>query len=102
MPTKGSDERPSRVHRETARFKKELKIFGQRVRALREEQGWTLEKAAERCDLDLKHLQKIEAGQLNVTFVTLVRLAVGFRTPMSALFPPQEAKPMGRGKSSGR
>ena len=100
MPNTGTEERPSRVHRETARYKKELKTFGQRVRALREEQGWTLEKSAERCDLDLKHLQKIEAGQLNVTFVTLVRLAVGFRLPMSALFPSLEPRGTSRAKGA--
>jgi len=60
--------------------------FPLRIRALREAQGWTLEKAAEKSDLDLKHLQKIEAGMLNVTLVTLVRLAVGLRQPMHALF----------------
>jgi transcriptional regulator with XRE-family HTH domain len=87
MVARKIEERASRIHRETPRFKQELKSFGLRIRALREEQGWTLEMAAERCDLDLKHLQKIEAGQLNITFVTLVRLAVGFRLAMSSLFP---------------
>jgi transcriptional regulator with XRE-family HTH domain len=38
-------------------------------------------------DLDLKHLQKVEAGQLNVTLVTLVRIADGLEVPMSDLFP---------------
>lgn len=86
MPKPSPDERPSRVHKGTARYVREAKALGLRLRRLREEQGWTLEKAAERCDLDLKHLQKIESGQLNVTLVTLVRLAVGFRLPMAALF----------------
>jgi transcriptional regulator with XRE-family HTH domain len=96
------EERQSRVYRETARYKRELKALGLRIRALREEHAWTLERAAERCDLDLKHLQKIEAGQLNVTFVTLVRLAVGFRQPISALFLVQERKTIGRPKTSAR
>ncbi len=47
----------------------------------------TLEAAAERMDLDLKYLQKVEAGTLNnVTFVTLVRIAEGFGVEMWALF----------------
>jgi len=33
------------------------------IRALRTDNAWTLEEMAERCDLDLKHLQKIESGQ---------------------------------------
>jgi transcriptional regulator with XRE-family HTH domain len=53
------------------------------------ERDWTLEQMAEKCDLDLKHLQKIESGQLNVTLVTLVRLAVGLKKPMAALFTDQ-------------
>lgn len=86
MPEAKVDERSSRVHKRSARYLREAKALGIRVRALRAENAWTLEKAAERCDLDLKHLQKIEAGALNVTLVTLVRLAVGFRLPIEAFF----------------
>ncbi len=85
-------QRPSQAHRGTARFKKEQQALGARVRALRHAADWTLEEAAERCDVDWKHLQKVEAGTLNVTLVTLVRLAVGFRQPMHALFAPNEGK----------
>ena len=86
MPNPAADERPSRVHKGTARYVREAKALGLRIRALRTEREWTLEQMAERCDLDLKHLQKIEAGQLNVTLVTLVRLAVGLKKPMAVLF----------------
>ena len=86
MPKASTEERPSRVHKRSARYLREAKALGLRLRRLREEHGWTLEQAAEACDLDLKHLQKIESGQLNVTLVTLVRLAVGFREPMLTLF----------------
>ncbi|MBX3183996.1 MAG: helix-turn-helix domain-containing protein [Polyangiaceae bacterium] len=70
----------------TERYIREAKALGSRVRALRHERAWTLEQMAERCDLDLKHLQKIEGGQLNVTLVTLVRLAVGLKKPLAILF----------------
>lgn len=97
MPKASTDERPSRVHKKGARYVREAKALGLRLRRLREEHGWTLEQTAERCDLDLKHLQKIESGQLNVTLVTLVRLAIGLRQPMSALFSdapkPRKRKP---------
>jgi len=81
-----TDERSSRVHKKSARYLREAKALGLRLRRLREAEGWTLERMAERCDLDLKHLQKIESGQLNVTLVTLVRLSVGLREPIAALF----------------
>lgn len=93
MPPKPkTDERSSRVHKRTPRYLREAKALGLRLRRLREAESWTLEQAAERCDLDLKHLQKIESGQLNVTLVTLVRLAIGFRRPMSVLFADAAAK----------
>jgi len=79
-------DRPSQVARHSPRFAADAKALGQRVRDLREARGWTLERAAEAMNLDLKHLQKVEAGKLNVTLVTLVRIAEGFAEPVSALF----------------
>jgi hypothetical protein len=38
--------------------------------------------------MDLKHLQKVEAGSIDVTLVTLVRIASGFRETIQALFEP--------------
>ena len=60
MPPKPKpDERPSRVHNGTARYAREAKALGRRIRALRTDREWTLERMAEECDLDLKHLQKM-------------------------------------------
>lgn len=73
--------------RASRRFKREAQGLGVRVRALRQERRWTLEQAAARMDLDLKHLQKIEAGTLNVTLVTLIRIADGLGKPVGDLFP---------------
>ena len=91
-------ERPSQTHRATSRFKKEQRALGARVRALRHAADWTLEEAAERSDIDWKHFQKIEAGMLNVTLVTLVRLSVGFRQPLHAFFAPNDAPKAGKKK----
>lgn len=55
---------------------------------MRHAADWTLETASEHCDLDWRYLQKIEAGSLNFTFVTLVRLSVGFGRPLQELFAP--------------
>ena len=102
MPESRTDERSSRVHKRSARYLREARALGLRVRALREGNGWTLEKAAERCDLDLKHLQKIESGMLNVTLVTLVRLAVGFRATIDAFFVRDAAPPPPKAKRRSR
>ena len=85
--TSGTD-RPSQVARQSPRFAAEAKALGERVRELREARGWTLERAAEAMNLDLKHLQKVEAGKLNVTLVTVVRIAEGLDEPVAALFVP--------------
>jgi transcriptional regulator with XRE-family HTH domain len=83
--TSGAD-RPSQIARQSPRFAAEAKALGERVRELRESRGWTLERAAEAMNLDLKHLQKVEAGKLNLTLVTLVRIAVGFDEQVASLF----------------
>lgn len=69
------------THRERedagATASREARALGARVRATRLRQRLTLEQASERMGLDLKHLQKIEAGQLNATLGTLARIARG-------------------------
>jgi transcriptional regulator with XRE-family HTH domain len=47
------------------------------VRAARLTAGLTVERAAERCELDVRHIQAIEAGGANVTLRTLARLEAG-------------------------
>ena len=91
-------ERPSRIFRQSPRFRAEAERLGANVRALRKNRAWTLEQAAELAHLDLKHLQKVEAGALNVTLVTLVRLAEGFDIQLDDLF---AQKPISAGPTPG-
>lgn len=88
----GADERASTTFKKSRRFLREKKALGLRVRSLRQERGWTLEKAAERMQLELSHLQRIEAASLNVTFVTLVRIAEGLDVAVATLFADQDSK----------
>jgi transcriptional regulator with XRE-family HTH domain len=71
---------------------------GRRIGELRRDRGWTQEKAAERMKLEVRDLQRIEAG-VNVTLRTLVRLAnaLGVRT-RSLLDPPQSRRPRRPGR----
>jgi transcriptional regulator with XRE-family HTH domain len=84
----GLDERASRKAKETVAYRRAQRRLGDRVRELRAERELTLEQLAERADLDLKHLQKIEAGTLNPTLVTFVRLAKGLRVDLGEVFKP--------------
>lgn len=77
---------PSAEYRNSPRFHLELRALGLRLRALRKERGWTLDRTADHTGVDLKHIQMIEAGKLNVTMLTLVRLIEGFGVPMERLF----------------
>ena len=52
-----------------------LKRVGANVRVLRERRGLTQDHLAYVAGLATRHLQKIEAGQVNVTLRTIARLA---------------------------
>lgn len=77
---------PRRTTRTSRRYRDACTRLGKRVRRLRHEKELTLEAAAERMHIDFKHLQKIEAGSLNVTVLTLVRVATGLGVDLSELF----------------
>lgn len=49
--------------------------IGRRIQELREEQDVTQEELAELSGIDYKRVQRIEAGAVNATLRTLVRIA---------------------------
>jgi transcriptional regulator with XRE-family HTH domain len=52
----------------------QLRVFGGNVRRLRTAQGVTQEKLAELADLNIRTVQKIEAGQTNILVTTAARI----------------------------
>ena len=58
----------------SAGIKKELKGFGGNVRRLRNANGITQEKLAELADLNIRTIQKIEAGRTNILITTAARI----------------------------
>lgn len=86
MATRRSEPRHSKATKTTRRYQRVAVALGARVREERQAQELTLERAAERMGLDWKHLQKIESGTVNVTLVTLLRIADGLRLPIARLF----------------
>ena len=54
--------------------KKVLLQFGRNLAKLRREAGWTQEVLAEKVDLNVRHLQKIEAGEVSPSFGSIHRL----------------------------
>jgi DNA-binding XRE family transcriptional regulator len=54
--------------------KTQLSTFGGNVRRLRSARGITQEKLAELADLNIRTVQKIEAGQTNILITTVARI----------------------------
>jgi transcriptional regulator with XRE-family HTH domain len=79
--------RPSRDFKRSAQYADECRKYGHRVRQLREQAGLTLERASSAAELDLAHWQKIEAGKVNVTIGTMLRVANALDATLADFFP---------------
>ena len=60
--------------------------FGQRLRELREDRGWTQTKLARVVGLKRTYLSEIESGKRNPSLLNLKAIADGFHFPLSNLF----------------
>jgi transcriptional regulator with XRE-family HTH domain len=69
-----------------------------RVRALRAEQGLSLEALAAKCDVSRSMLSLIERGESSPTAVVLEKVATGLGVPLASLFDDASApaKPLSR------
>jgi transcriptional regulator with XRE-family HTH domain len=63
----------------------ELSRFGANIRRERTTRNITQEKLAERADLNIRTLQKIEAGELNVLITTASRIQRALGCPWERL-----------------
>ena len=71
--------------------------LGRRLRELRKERSWTLERAAKEAGLARSTLSKIENDQMSPTFELMKKLAIGLGIDVPQLFmPPQSAQASGR------
>ena len=62
------------------------KNFGNRVRELRNQRGWSQEEFAERCGVDRTYISGIERGVRNPTLIVINEISLGFGINMSELF----------------
>jgi len=65
----------------------ELDRFGANVRRERSARNLTQEKLAELADLNIRTVQKIEAGELNVLITTAIRLQRALKCSWERLLP---------------
>ena len=70
--------------------KKLLADFGVSLRRERVARGITQEKLAELADLNIRTVQKIESGDLNVLITTAARLQRGLGCKWDRLLPPNQ------------
>jgi transcriptional regulator with XRE-family HTH domain len=63
----------------------QLRVFGANVRRERVARGITQEKLAEAVDLNIRTLQKIEAGKTNILVTTAMRLQHALQCPWESL-----------------
>lgn len=66
---------------------------GLRIVELRRAKKITQEKLAERISMDTRDLRRIEAGQVNVTIDTMVKIAGALEVRTAELFQATSAKP---------
>jgi transcriptional regulator with XRE-family HTH domain len=65
---------------------KDVKIrFGERLRELRAEKGWSQETLANLADIDRTYIPGIENGKRNVSLVIIEKLSIVFNMTISDL-----------------
>ena len=69
-----------------------LTILGERVRVLREEQGFSLRGFAAKTGIHPSHLSQIELGRVSVTFYTFLCLAHALNINASELLRPLDSR----------
>ena len=65
--------------------KKALKKFGENLRKLRKAKGLSLREMSYACSIDNSKIAKIEKGMINITYTTLLQLAVALEAHPSTL-----------------
>ncbi len=69
----------------------EARRFGRYIRQLREERGLTQSELAERAELAVDSIRRIEHGQLSPSLQSVAKLATGMEISLHSLFGGYEA-----------
>ena len=65
--------------------KSNLKRLGLNIKRLREAKGLSFRELSYACEIDHSKISKIEKGQINITFTTILQLAKSLETTPSEL-----------------
>jgi ribosome-binding protein aMBF1 (putative translation factor) len=69
------------------------KRFGDRIRALRNDQGWSQEELADRAGLHRTYIGSVERGEQNLSLLNIERLAATLGISLAELFASFKDKP---------
>ncbi|MCB1488138.1 MAG: helix-turn-helix transcriptional regulator [Bauldia sp.] len=72
---------------------KEASAIGERIKAMRQERGWTLQELGGRADVSISALSKIENNLVAASFDTLLKIARGLDVSFEALMNEKSASP---------
>ena len=62
-----------------------LKFLGARIRILREERNISQQNLAAICNFEKSNMARIESGRTNPTFLTLYKISVALKVPISLI-----------------
>lgn len=65
---------------------KDLELFGQRVRELRNQSGLSQEKFALKIGMDRTYFASVESGHRNISLLNILKIAEGLSITPSELF----------------
>ena len=63
-----------------------LKKFGNNLRRLRKEKGFTMESLANETEIEYRQIGRIERGEVNTTIISLLRIAEILKVDIKMLF----------------
>jgi transcriptional regulator with XRE-family HTH domain len=75
-----------------------IRDVGRRVAELRRDAGWTQAELAATADVSLKYIQRIEAGDANLTLRSLAKIANTFSVSVPALLEKPSSRQAGPGR----
>ncbi|MCX6236377.1 MAG: helix-turn-helix transcriptional regulator [Bacteroidia bacterium] len=63
-----------------------LKEFGNNLRRIRKDKGFTMESVANEAEIEYRQLGRIERGEVNTTIISLLRISEVLKIDMKVLF----------------
>ena len=63
-----------------------LKKFGNNLRKIRKEKGFTMEGLANEAEIEYRQLGRIERGEINTSIISLLRICEVLQIEISSLF----------------